>query len=257
MALRHEQTDLLDRVHDRGVVASAELLTDLGQREVGELAAQVHRDLTSEHEVALAVGAADLVDRELGVRRRLRDDQRARDDGVASRADEVLQDDLRQVHVDRRLVEVGEGRDPDEGTLELADVGLHLGGDELEHVGRHREAVVGGLLAQDRDARLQLGRRDVGREAPLEPVAEPFLERLEVLRRTVRGHDDLLVLVVQGVERMEELFLRRLLALDELDVVDQEDVDLAVLALEVARASLTDGVDDVVGELLGVDVPHP
>ena len=44
-ALGDQLADLLVGVHHRGVVAAAELLADLGQRQVGELAAEVHRDL--------------------------------------------------------------------------------------------------------------------------------------------------------------------------------------------------------------------
>jgi hypothetical protein len=39
---------------------------------------------------------------------------------------------------------------------------------------------------------------------------------------------------VQGVEGVEELLLRALAVLQELDVVDQQDVDVAVAALEGA-----------------------
>ena len=72
-----------------------------------------------------------------------------------------------------------------------------------------------------------------------------------------RGDDDLLVRVVQGVEGVEELLLRLHLALQELDVVDQQHVDVAVAALEALRLVVADGVDEVVGELLGVHVAHP
>src|SRR6476619_1543415 len=44
-SLGEQLPDLLVGVHDRGVVAAAELLADLGQRQLGELAAEVHRDL--------------------------------------------------------------------------------------------------------------------------------------------------------------------------------------------------------------------
>ena len=45
-AFLHEFADLLVGVHHRGVVAVAEQLADLGQRQIGELAAQVHGDLS-------------------------------------------------------------------------------------------------------------------------------------------------------------------------------------------------------------------
>ena len=58
---------------------------------------------------------------------------------------------------------------------------------------------------------------------------------------------------------MEELLEGRLLALEELDVVDQEDVDLAVAALEALHAAVVlvavaHAGDEVGDEDLGVDV---
>ena len=72
-----------------------------------------------------------------------------------------------------------------------------------------------------------------------------------------RGEHDLLVRVVQRVEGVEELLLRRLLARQELDVVDQQDVHVAVALAERVRLAVADGVDELVGELLRAHVPHP
>src|ERR1700761_709943 len=44
-ALGHQTADLAIGVDHRGVVPAAELLADLGQRHVGQLAAQVHGDM--------------------------------------------------------------------------------------------------------------------------------------------------------------------------------------------------------------------
>ena len=115
---------------------------------------------------------------------------------------------------------------------------------------RRVEPLGGGLLAQDRDPGLELGRLDVGDQAPLEPVAQPVFEGDQLLGRPVAGDHDLLVGVVQRVERVEELFLGLLFVLQELDVVDQQDVDVAVALAEQLAAAVADRVDEVVGELL-------
>lgn len=44
-ALSHELADLPVGVHHRGVIATPEGLADLGQAEIGEFAAQIHRNL--------------------------------------------------------------------------------------------------------------------------------------------------------------------------------------------------------------------
>ena len=84
------------------------------------------------------------------------------------------------------------------------------------------------LLAQDRDARLEVRRLDVGDQPPLEPAAQPLLERRDVARRPVGRQHDLRAGLVQRVEGVEELLLEALLALEELDVVDEQDVVGAV-----------------------------
>ena len=58
------------------------------------------------------------------------------------------------------------------------------------------------------------------------------------------------------VEGVEELLLQTFLALHELDVVDEQDVDLAVAALEAGRRVGSDRVDVLVEEGLGADVAH-
>ena len=106
------------------------------------------------------------------------------------------------------------------------------------------------LGAQDGDARLEIGRRQVGDQAPLEAAAQPFLERRDELGRPVGRQDDLLAVLVDRVERVEELFLRPFLVGDELDVVDEQQVDAPVARPEVVDLALLDAGDELVGELL-------
>ena len=70
----------------------------------------------------------------------------------------------------------------------------------------------------------------------------------------VGGDDDLLAGLVEVVERVEELLLRALLAGDELDVVDQEEIDGAVLGAELRGAVVADRVDELVREALGREI---
>src|SRR6478609_4263609 len=138
----------------------------------------------------------------------------------------------RERQIDGLPVEVAEGRDADQGALELADVRAEVRRVVLEHVVRHRHPVLDRLLAKDRDAGLEVRRLYVGQQSRLEARAHPVLEARQLARRQVAGDDDLLVRVVQRVEGVEELLLRLQLALGELDVVDEEHVDAAVAVLE-------------------------
>ena len=53
---------------------------------------------------------------------------------------------------------------------------------------------------------------------------------------------------MQGVEGVEELFLRGFLSGDELDIVDQQHVGGAILLAERLCGVRADGGDQVVGE---------
>ena len=57
------------------------------------------------------------------------------------------------------------------------------------------------------------------------------------LGKPVGGEDELTSPLIEGVEGVEELLLGVLLALQELDVVDEQDVEVAVAALELLGAT--------------------
>src|SRR5689334_16340245 len=93
------------------------------------------------------------------------------------------------------------------------------------------------FFAENGDAGFDIGRLQLGGEAPVEARNEARFEAVEFGRRAVAGEDDLLVAVEERVEGVEEFLLRTLAATEELDVVDEEHVGLAV-----ALAKLHDGV---------------
>ena len=71
-------------------------------------------------------------------------------------------------------------------TAAIMDVAHHLAGDELDHVGRDGDRALLRLGPQDRDARLEVGRGEVGNEPPLEAAAEALLEGQDRLGRAIR-----------------------------------------------------------------------
>ena len=114
---------------------------------------------------------------------------------------------------------------------------------------RVREVARDELLAQRTVRRL-----DLDDEPALEPRAQPLLEvrRGRAERRVAREHD-LLPGLGQRVEDVEQLFLRALLAGDELHVVDEQRVGGAVArAPPLDRAVLERG-DQLVDESLRAD----
>src|SRR5207245_11798089 len=116
--------------------------------------------------------------------------------------------------------------------FELPHAGAYMFGDEAGHVVRDRELelVLLGLLAQDRDAVLQVRLADVGDHPPLEPGDQPVLETRNLLGGPIRGEHHLLARLEQGVEGVEELVLGHFLAFEEMHVVHQEEVDVVAIA---------------------------
>jgi hypothetical protein len=80
---------------------------------------------------------------------------------------------------------------------------------------------------------------------------------LDLVGGAVAGEIYLLLGLEEFVEGVEELLLDALLAGEEVDVVDEQDVDLAVALAELGERILLDGVDELVGELLRREVGRP
>ena len=97
----------------------------------------------------------------------------------------------------------------------------------------------------------QVRRFDGDRQAPLEAVAQARGEGRELARDPVGGEDQLAAGLIERVEGVEELLFGGGLALEELDVVDQQHVDVAVGGLEGLGAGAAQGRDELVGERLG------
>ena len=146
----------------------------------------------------------------------------------------------------------GVGEHARERALELADVRRHAPGDGRQQLGIGDAHVVGRhALVQDRDARLDVGRLDVDEQAPLEARAQAVGQLGDLARRAVGAQHELPAARVQRVEGVEELLLDAVLAGQEVDVVDQQDVELlAVAPLEGVHALVLDGGDELVRERL-------
>jgi len=96
------------------------------------------------------------------------------------RVEEVAQGLLGEGKVDVAAGEAREGDEPDEASLEFADVRLHLARDEEGDVLGELHALRLGLLAQDRHLGLDVGGLDVGDEAPLEAAVQALLDRRDL-----------------------------------------------------------------------------
>ena len=108
---------------------------------------------------------------------------------------------------------------------------------------------------QDLEPQLLVELADLGDEAALHARAHAVVEAVELSRRPGRSHHHLPAAVEQRVDDVLELLLG-LLALHELQIVDQQDVDGAELVLEGHGVLAAHGLHELVAEALGRQVEH-
>ena len=162
--LLQEGVDLVDGVKHGGVVLAAEAPPDVRVGVAGQLAGEVHGHLARERHGLGARLGAEVLDLDVEDLGDAAEDVVDRDE-VLLGAPDVGEDLLGEVERERAPGQVAEGADAHEGALELPDVRLHAVADEVGDVVREGDAIELGLLLQDRDARLELRRLDVGDEA--------------------------------------------------------------------------------------------
>ncbi len=94
------------------------------------------------------------------------------------------------------------------------------------------------------------GRLHVRHQPGLEAFAQPLLDRDQGAGQPIAGQNELASVLIERVEGVEELLLGLGLAGQELDVVDQEHVDVAVGVLEALERARAQRGDELVGECL-------
>ena len=89
------------------------------------------------------------------------------------------------------------------------------------------------LLLQDPKTQFVIRRMQVDDQTALQAAFDTILKILDLARRAVGGNHDLFVLIDQRIEGVEELFLRAVLAGDELHIIDHQDIDRAENLFEI------------------------
>src|SRR3546814_12766286 len=93
-------------------------------------------------------------------------------------------------------------------------------------------------------------------QAPGKARFQPWFEIADFARITITGEDDLLFAVEQGIEGVEELLLRAVLAREKLDVIEQQGTDRVKLALELIYRLFAQGLHHRVEKLFGAKHQH-
>ena len=160
--------DLADGAEHGRVVAAAELLADLLEGEIREIAHKVHGDLAGHGGLFAAALPAQVRSAELERARGFLNNDVRRGD-VRAGADDVLDGALDGVDRDRVVKNVAVGGQALDDALELTDVGGDVFGDVLHDLLGEHHAELCGLRADDGRARLEIRRLHVREQAALEP----------------------------------------------------------------------------------------
>src|SRR5271157_6013735 len=250
----HPVLDLLAGVHDGGMVSSAELRSHLGRGVFGELPGKVHRYLARKRHslrpplaAQVLVGKAEIVGHDLL-------DELDRDILLARLGEEVFQLLTGNIQRDVFVHQLGVGDELGEGLFEVPHVRVDVAADHLDDLVGNIYLLLLYLAVEDGDARLVVRWLQVDVQSPLETAAQPVRETPDLRDRPVRGEDHLLVRVVERVEGVEQFLLGAFLALEKLDVIDEQNIHEPVLVLELVPRLFLDGENELIGECFHRDI---
>jgi hypothetical protein len=150
----------------------------------------------------------------------------------------------------------GVGGHSRKSALQLTNVVRYDAGDELEDVSGHWTRRELGVATENGETSFDIGRLDIRQESPLESAAKAVFEGREIAGMAIGTDHHLLAEVVEAVEGVKELLEDLLFALEELDVIEQENISRPIAVLEVVNPLPPDRVDEVVQETLGCDVTN-
>ena len=107
-------------------------------------------------------------------------------------------------------------------TFDLTDVGGDILGHERKHCIVNGDAALQRFVFQNGHSGFVIGRLYVSGQTLFKPGFQTLFQTEHFLGRTVGSENDLLMLFIQGVERMEQFFLTGVLTGNELYVVHEE-----------------------------------
>ena len=111
-----------------------------------------------------------------------------------------------------------------------------------------------GHLADDAQPGGVVGRLDAANQPAGQPRGQLRPQLGQLGRRAVGGEDQLPPFAQKRVDRVQQFDLRGPLADEELQVVDDQQPDAAVLAAEAGQAAAAQGLEEMAGELLGREI---
>ena len=135
-----------------------------------------------------------------------------------------------------------------DGSFQFAGIGVDGSGDEARDVFGQADISESGFLVDNCQPRFVTGAVDSRDQAPLEAGDQAFFQAAHFVGAAIARDDYLLVVLVERVECVEELFLRLFVIGEELNVVDRQHVEVAVEVAELLELTFFDRFDEVVDE---------
>ena len=148
----------------------------------------------------------------------------------------------------------GKRGDPHQRAFEPADVAANARREELVNIIVQFDLQGARFLPQNGKTRLDVGRLQFRGQAPLETRNQAVLEIGDLRGRTIAREHDLLVPVEEGIEGVKEFLLRSFFAGEKLNIIDQEQICLAVTLAEFDQRIVLNRVDEFVDEELAREI---
>ena len=209
------------------VVFAAQLIGNLWEAHVELAAQQVHGNLSRHNDMLSPLSTTDFFAVDLEMASSLIDNLLG-GEMLRTTAPDIAKQTLRRHHIRGDAAHLGISKKLIKRTLELADVCLDVLGKILHSVAFKRYASEARLGLDDRAARLEVRHLNINRHPPLKAATQALRQGRDAVWWLVATDDNLLVGLMEGVEGMEELLLSFLTPSNELHIVDDQYIDIAV-----------------------------
>ena len=244
--------DDVDGGEQSGMIASEDL-GDIFQGESGSVSDDVDGDMAGERDFRGTFFALDIFHADVIAFGDIFDDLFRDDGGGDGTGDHAGEDVTGGIDGNFGTVDEAVSAEFFDDAFELTDIAFDVFAEEIEHVVGEVDVHQLRFSFEDGDTEFGIRGLDIDDQTAFESALDAFFQVLNVLGGTVGGEDDLFSGIVKGIEGMEEFFLSRNLAGDELDIVDQEHVGVSVFFFELRGCFFLDGADEFVCEVFAFD----